>query len=123
MPHAILKIPGVHFYTFQRGPHRTELHNLGVADSVYDVSGESPEIVEAAADLMNIDLLITADTMLAHLAGALGVAVWVLLPFAADWRWMLDRADTPWYPNMKLFRQPSPGDWEAAVRQMVAGAT
>jgi hypothetical protein len=118
---AILKIPGIDFYTFQRGPHRAELHNLDVACCVYDVSGESPEIVEAAADLMNIDLLITADTMLAHLAGALGVAVWVLLPFAADWRWMLDRADTPWYPTMKLFRQPSPGDWEPAVRQMVAG--
>ena len=88
---------------------------------MYDVSGESTEILEAAADLMNIDLLITADTMLAHLAGALGVAVWVLLPFAADWRWMLDRADTPWYPSMKLFRQPSPGDWEPAVRQIVAG--
>ena len=115
----ILKIPGMDFYTFQRGPHRGDLHHLDVASSVYDVSGESPEILEAAADLMNIDLLITADTMLAHLAGALGVAVWVLLPFAADWRWMLDRKDTPWYPTMKLFRQPSPGDWGPAVRQIV----
>jgi hypothetical protein len=116
----ILEIPGVDFYTFQRGLYRAELHNLDLVRSLHDVSGESPEIVEAAADLMNIDLLITADTMLAHLAGALGIAVWVLLPFAADWRWMLHREHTPWYPTMRLFRQPSPGDWEPAVRQIVA---
>jgi hypothetical protein len=58
--------------------------------------------------------------MLAHLAGALGKPVWVLLPCEADWRWMLERRDTPWYPTMKLFRQPSPGDWQSAVRQIVA---
>ena len=68
---------------------------------------------------MNIDLLITVDSMAAHLAGALGRPVWVLLPFEADWRWMLDRDDSPWYPTMKLFRQPAPGAWRPVVQRIV----
>ncbi len=56
--------------------------------------------------------------MVAHLAGALGRPVFVLLPFCADWRWMLDRRDSPWYPTMRLFRQASPGDWEEPIRQL-----
>ena len=61
--------------------------------------------------LPEVDLVITVDTMLAHLAGALGRPVWTLLAFVPDMRWMLDRADTPWYPTMRLFRQPAPHDW------------
>jgi hypothetical protein len=60
------------------------------------------------------------DTMLAHLAGALGRAVWLLLPYEADWRWMLHRRDSPWYPTMRLFRQPCPGDWGSPVREIEA---
>jgi hypothetical protein len=108
------------FYSFQRGPQRGELTPLQPPGSIVDVSGDSPEIVEAAADLMNIDLLITVDTMLAHLAGALARPVWVLLPYAADWRWMLDRHDSPWYPTMRLFRQPSPGAWQCPIREIAA---
>jgi ADP-heptose:LPS heptosyltransferase len=87
---------------------------------IADVSGDSPEIVEAAADLMRVDLLITADTMLAHLAGGLGRPVWVLLPFEADWRWMLDRGDSPWYPTMRLFRQPQLRDWNSVLQHVGA---
>ncbi len=65
--------------------------------------------------LMEVDLVITVDTMLAHLAGALGRPVWTLLAFAPDMRWMLDRADTPWYPTMRLYRQPAPNDWAGRV--------
>ena len=60
---------------------------------------------------MGLDLLITADTALAHLAGALGVRVWVVLQSVPDWRWLIDRADSPWYPTMRLFRQRTAGDW------------
>jgi ADP-heptose:LPS heptosyltransferase len=65
-----------------------------------------------------MDLVISVDTMTAHLAGALGLPVWTLLPFEGDWRWMLDRTDSPWYPTMRLFRQPRPGDWESVVRDL-----
>jgi len=68
-----------------------------------------------AARLCHIDLLISVDTFGAHLAGALNVPVWLMLPFAADWRWMMERADSPWYPRMRLFRQPAPGAWAPVV--------
>ena len=67
---------------------------------------------------MEVDLVITVDTMLAHLAGALGRPVWTLLAFAPDMRWMLDRSDTPWYPTMRLFRQPKPNDWTGVFREV-----
>ncbi|MFI5378841.1 MAG: glycosyltransferase family 9 protein [Tepidisphaerales bacterium] len=67
--------------------------------------------MDTAAVMKNLHLVITSDTSIAHLAGALGVRVWVALCFVADWRWMLNREDSPWYPTMRLFRQQKPGDW------------
>jgi hypothetical protein len=79
------------------------------------IDASTPEVVELARRLQTFELVITADTMLAHLAGALAVPTWTLLPYHADWRWMLDRADSPWYPSMRLFRQPRPGDWPSVI--------
>lgn len=73
---------------------------------------------DTAAILMNLDLVITVDTAVAHLAGALGRPVWTLLPYAPDWRWMLDRTDSPWYPTMRLFRQPHLNDWPAVLSEV-----
>jgi tetratricopeptide (TPR) repeat protein len=81
------------------------------------------DFVDTAEIIMALDLVITVDTSVAHLAGALGKPVWVLIPAVPDWRWLLDRADTPWYPTMRLYRQPSLGDWAtplAAVRADLA---
>lgn len=69
-----------------------------------------------AAQIAAMDLVITIDNSTAHLAGALGVPVWLMLPFAADWRWMTRREDSPWYPSMRLFRQPARGDWPSVVQ-------
>ena len=80
----------------------------------------SADVEDAAATIANLDLVITVDTMVAHLAGALGVPVWLMLHFAADWRWLLDRRDSPWYPTMRLFRQPRPGDWDAVIADIAA---
>jgi ADP-heptose:LPS heptosyltransferase len=68
-----------------------------------------------AAQIAAMDMVITIDNSTAHLAGALGVPVSLLLPFAADWRWLVQRIDSPWYPTMRLLRQPKPGDWETVV--------
>ena len=70
--------------------------------------------------MAQLDLVIAVDTSVAHLAGALACPVWVLLPFAPDWRWLLDRDDNPWYPTMRLFRQPVPGDWTSVVQNVRA---
>jgi hypothetical protein len=79
----------------------------------------TPDLLLLASRLRSLDLVITPDTMLAHLAGALGVATWTLLPADADWRWMgSERTDSPWYPTMRLFRQPRPGDWEAVIAEV-----
>lgn len=72
-------------------------------------------LLALAATIENLDIVITVDTLAAHLAGALGKRVWVMLQYAADWRWMTARDDSPWYPTMQLFRQPAPGDWRSVI--------
>ena len=80
----------------------------------------SDSVTETAAVIANLDLVIAVDTMVAHLAGALGVPTWLLLHDTADWRWLLEREDSPWYPTMRLFRQPARGDWSSVVSQVAA---
>jgi ADP-heptose:LPS heptosyltransferase len=70
--------------------------------------------------MKQLDLVISVDTSTVHLAGALGQPAWLLLPCAPDWRWLLARSDSPWYPTLRLFRQPVPGDWPAVVREVGA---
>src|SRR5262249_13558376 len=77
------------------------------------------DLADTAAIIGMLDLVITIDTSVAHVAGALGKPMWVLLPFSADWRWLRDRGDSPWYPTARLFRQSAPGDWDSVVRQVV----
>ena len=73
---------------------------------------------DTAALIDEMDLVISVDTSVAHLAGALGKDVWILLPYVPDYRWMLNRADCPWYPSAKLFRQSDRGDWDGVIRQI-----
>jgi ADP-heptose:LPS heptosyltransferase len=80
---------------------------------------ELQDFEDTAAILMLADLLISVDSSPVHLAGALGRPVWMMLPFVPDWRWLLDRADSPWYPSLRIFRQPAVGDW-SAVTQAIA---
>ena len=75
-------------------------------------------LADTAGVIANLDLIISVDTAVAHLAGAMGKPVWVLLPFVPDWRWFFDRNDSPWYPTMRLFRQEKRGDWVAVMRRL-----
>src|SRR6185503_798535 len=94
--------------------HFPEIIDLGAA-----LDEQTGAFVETAAALANLDLLITADTSVAHVAGALGVPVWMALCNVPDWRWRLSGETTVWYPSMRLFRQTSPGDWTAVVDRLV----
>jgi ADP-heptose:LPS heptosyltransferase len=84
-----------------------------------DPSADLRDFSDTAALISALDLVITVDTSVAHLAGALGKPCWVMLPFAPDFRWMMDRKDSPWYPSMRLFRQQSPQDWDGVVARIL----
>lgn len=118
MLEPLLDVSGVAFYSLQM-PTAVGL-DAAVKDKVTDLSVWIHDYADTARLLEQLDLLITVDTSVAHLAGALGRPVWVLLCFAPCWRWMLDRAQSPWYPTMRLFRQPAPGDWPSVVKQVHA---
>ena len=114
----LVELPGAEFISFQVGPRAQELRASGWRGLIRE-AGDGLIPFEATADaLAEVDLVITVDTVMAHLAGALGRPVWTLLAFAPDWRWMLDRDDTPWYPTMRLFRQSAPNDWAGVFRQV-----
>lgn len=83
-----------------------------------DYTEEINDFSDTAAIIESLDLVISIDTAVAHLTGALGKPIWTILPFSPDWRWMLNRDDTPWYPTMRLFRQPSLADWEPVMSKV-----
>ncbi len=108
----LLQIPQLAFYSLQKGITQTELQELGWSSLVTDLNDQLQDMADTAAAIAQLDLVITVDTSVAHLAGSLGKPVWTLLSYLPDWRWMLHREDSPWYPTMRLFRQSQPGDWE-----------
>lgn len=120
----VAKLPGVRLISLQKNDGLEQLSQLPPGMQVeipaptFDEGSDA--FVDTAAIMQNLDLVITADTATAHLAGALGRPVWLALKYAADWRWFLDRADSPWYPTARLFRHTSDGDWAGVFAQMKA---
>lgn len=112
---APLTRPDVTFLSIQKGPAAAESAAPPTGMSIVSLSDEIQDFEDTAAILTIADLLISVDSSPVHLAGALGRPAWVMLPFMPDWRWLLGRDDTPWYPGMRLFRQPSRGDWDGAM--------
>jgi ADP-heptose:LPS heptosyltransferase len=110
---GVARTPGVQVYSLQFGAGREQLEQLDERLPIVDLGDRLGDFHNTAAIVRNLDLVITCDSAPAHVAGALGVRTWVALPFAPDWRWMLDRSDTRWYPTMRLFRQPKQGDWQS----------
>jgi len=116
----LANIPGVSLYSLQKGKGCSQLKNVPfiVHDFGEEFDTTNGPFMDTAAIMKHMDLIITVDTSLAHLAGALGVPVWVLIPFAPDWRWMIGKGDTPWYPTMKLFRGTKRYEWEPVIEKM-----
>ncbi|HWY63872.1 MAG TPA: tetratricopeptide repeat-containing glycosyltransferase family protein [Rhizomicrobium sp.] len=118
----IAALAGVRLIALQKNAGSEQLAGLPsrMAVESYDFDEGADAFLDTAAIMMNCDLVITADTAPAHLAGALGVPAWVALKHVPDWRWFLERADSPWYPSLRLFRQPATGDWAGVFQAMEA---
>ncbi|AFY72066.1 Tetratricopeptide TPR_2 repeat-containing protein (plasmid) [Thalassoporum mexicanum PCC 7367] len=119
----ILELANLNFYSLQKGPQETELNQLPDAVQINDLSPHIHDYMDTAAAIDHLDLVIGVDTSVVHLAGALGKSVWVMLSHSPDWRWLLDRSDTPWYPTMRLFRQSQPRHWQDVVEAIVENLT
>jgi hypothetical protein len=119
---VLSSIPGVRLISLQKNDGVEQLADLPggmVVETPGDDFDAGPDaFVDSAGLMMLLDLVITSDTAIAHLAGALGRPVWLVLKHVPDWRWLLDRSDSPWYPTMRLFRQPREGDWTGVFAEI-----
>src|SRR6185312_10467409 len=115
----VLLDPGIKLISLQQGEAVRDLERSPLGTLVAQPATGKANILTTVELIRQLDLVLTVDTMMAHLAGALGAAVWTMLDSHADWRWMLDRADSPWYPTMRLFRQRRSGDWPLVIDEVV----
>ena len=119
---GLADLPGVALHSLQKGLRTADIQTLGADSFIEDLGSRTSDFAETAALLPQLDLIVSVDTAVVHLAGALGVPAFVLIPFTPDWRWLKDREDSPWYPSLRLFRQTAPRNWDGVfsrVRQAV----
>jgi tetratricopeptide (TPR) repeat protein len=118
---ALAQIPGIWLCSLQKGPPAQEIPPaVAKGLQINDFTDQLQDFADTAAVIDQLDLVISVDTAVLHLAGALGKPAWAVLPFAAEWRWMIGRSDSPWYPTLRLFRQTARGDWTAPIAQIAA---
>jgi hypothetical protein len=119
----LAQVPGVRLFNLQM-PAKTGLavnaRSVAAEMGMIDWTAELADFADTAALLANLDLVISVDTSVAHLAGAMGRPTWMLIPVSSDWRWLQGRADSPWYPTMRLFRQRELGDWSPVIAALLA---
>ena len=116
---SLFSLPGLQWFSVQKGGETGALQKFAAIQSnIVDLTDNIDDFGDTAALLEQLDLLISVDTSVPHLAGALGKPVWLLLPFISEWRWLLHRSDSPWYPSFRLFRQPAPGQWQPVMDQV-----
>jgi hypothetical protein len=116
-----LKMPGVQLYSLQKEPRAADLPVIAALGAdVIDLAPALGDFADTAAALTALDLVISVDTSIVHLAGAMGRPAWVLLPYAQDWRWLRERNDSPWYPSLRLFRQQKPQAWDGVLTRVTA---
>ena len=118
----LFDVPGVQFVSLQKDLREADAQVLAAEPRIADIGRDFGDFCDTAAAVAAMDLVISVDTSVAHLAGALGKPVWVLLPLCPDWRWLTDREDSPWYPTARLFRQPRVGDWDSVIGRGRPGA-
>ena len=114
----LLKLPGIRWHSLQTGEAAQVLAHPDFAGKVVDLGRRFGNFHDTAEAISELDLVISVDTAVAHLAGAMGITVWLVLPFEAEWRWMTACEDSPWYPTFRLFRQSSPGNWDELLRRV-----
>jgi len=114
----LLSANNCEFWTLQAGPPQSDWHQLPYSPHHHDSACLGTGLMTLACVISQLDLVITVDTLAAHLAGAMGIPAWVLLQHAADWRWMASGNTSPWYPSLRLFRQHDRGDWSALIEQV-----
>lgn len=119
----LFRISGVQWFSLQKGVAAAQLSGLPEDVYLHDGAGKDRDLADTAALIAALDLVITTDTSIAHLAGAMGKPVWIMLPHLSDWRWMQDRPTTPWYPTATLFRQSTPGNWSHVMERIAARLT
>jgi len=117
----ISKIDNLELISLYKGENESDVENIDFRVTTLgpDFDNENNAFIDTAAVIMNCDLIITSDTSIAHLAGALGRPVWVALSYIPDWRWMLNRPDSPWYPTMRLYRQKNLNDWDSVFNKIM----
>jgi tetratricopeptide (TPR) repeat protein len=113
------RIDGIHLYSLQKQVGESDGRLLAAQPHTTLLGSDLNDFGDTAAVIENLDLVISVDTAVAHLAGAMGKPVWLILPYAPDWRWMLWRTDTPWYPSMQLFRQPNKNRWKPVIQSVI----
>jgi tetratricopeptide (TPR) repeat protein len=114
----LLEVKNIRFYSLQWGVCVKEIESQNFQEKLFDTSSEIKDLADTAALVSQLDLLITVDTAIAHLAGAMAKPTWVLLQFAPDFRWLLERKDSPWYKSVRLFRQKQAGDWQEVLQEV-----
>ncbi len=114
----LAEIPGITFYSLQRGPASEEVFNPPKDMKIISLDKELIDFSDTAAVMNNLDLIISTDTAVVHLAGAVGIPIWTLLHTSSDWRWFLNRDNSPWYPEMRLFRQTKLNNWTDLFKQV-----
>jgi len=115
---ALTDIPGTSWFSLQVGEASADLAKAGSPAWIADLGARFGDLQDTAEAMRELDLILTVDTAVAHLAGALAKPVWVALPFAPDWRWLTRRSDSPWYPTMRLYRQDKPGHWASLFKRL-----
>ncbi len=120
----LFDVPGVRFYFLQKGPRREDLTQVDLPDGYVDLDSAIQDFSDTAAAIANLDLVISSDTSVAHLSGALSTPLWLLAQCAPDWRWALQDGTAPcWYPDARIFRQPAAGRWDSVVAEVVTALT
>lgn len=111
-------VPNISWYSLQVGQHREQLKDAAPQMDILDLGKDFKDFADTAAVLSQLDLVITIDTSAAHLAGAMALNAWIMLPYSADWRWMTEGDTTPWYPTLRLFRQEKADEWRPVIEEI-----